>query len=165
MGQYKLLAEGLRKTSVQMRLRRSKVGRHLLMILRRSVKGEESGLKKSKKLKVLLERMLKNFRQVFWEEEIKGLQAAINREHQRTIVYAGAIMHELGHTLGIFNSNTPGCDNKNSGMFKGEWLKYIRYKSCMNYHYTYYFVDYSDGSNGKNDFDDWGRLDLTYFQR
>ena len=34
----------------------------------------------------------------------------------------------------------------------------------MNYGYMYRLVDYSDGSRGKNDFDDWDRMDLTYFQ-
>jgi len=26
-------------------------------------------------------------------------------------------------------------------------------------------VDYSDGSRGRNDHDDWGTIDLTLFQR
>jgi hypothetical protein len=81
-----------------------------------------------------------------------------NIEEQRAIVYAGVMMHESGHVLGIFHSNTPGCDTKN------EVLKYYNYKSCMNYFYTYFLVDYSDGSHGPNDFDDWGRIDLTRFQ-
>jgi hypothetical protein len=29
----------------------------------------------------------------------------------------------------------------------------------------YTFVDYSDGTNGINDFDDWGRIDLTLFTK
>ena len=28
----------------------------------------------------------------------------------------------------------------------------------------YKIVDYSDGSRGRNDFDDWDRIDLTAFQ-
>ena len=82
----------------------------------------------------------------------------INIEEQRAIVYASVMMHETGHVLGIFNSNSPGCDNG------AEWYKYLNYKSCMNYHYTYFLVDYSDGSHGVNDFDDWGFIDLTRFQ-
>ena len=39
----------------------------------------------------------------------------------------------------------------------------------MNYGYMYGFiwdlVDYSDGSRGRNDFDDWSNLDLEYFDR
>jgi hypothetical protein len=35
----------------------------------------------------------------------------------------------------------------------------------MNYRYIYTaLVDYSDGNHGKNDYDDWGTIDLTYFQ-
>jgi hypothetical protein len=35
----------------------------------------------------------------------------------------------------------------------------------MNYRYVYSgMIDYSDGSRGKNDFDDWNTLDLTFFQ-
>lgn len=78
------------------------------------------------------------------------------------IAMAGAFMHELGHNLGIYHGNTPGCDDENS-MFpwqKNFW-KYKNYKSCMNYRYVYQLVDYSDGSHGENDFDDWGRIDLT----
>lgn len=33
----------------------------------------------------------------------------------------------------------------------------------MNYRYVFKLVDYSDGSHGENDFDDWGHLDLTQF--
>jgi hypothetical protein len=34
----------------------------------------------------------------------------------------------------------------------------------MNYHYTYKILDYSDGSNGGRDFDDWSNLDFNYFE-
>ena len=34
----------------------------------------------------------------------------------------------------------------------------------MNYRYVYSgLTDYSDGSHGKNDYDDWANIDLTYF--
>lgn len=82
----------------------------------------------------------------------------------RDIVFASGYMHECGHTLGIFNGNTPGCDDSQSGPFQKNWLKWMPYKSVMNYGYIYRILDYSDGSRGKNDFDDWNRLDLTYFQ-
>jgi len=82
-------------------------------------------------------------------------------KNYREIVYASAIMHETGHTLGIYDWNTPGCDNTS---FYNH-LKFIGYRSCMNYFYMYRLVDYSDGSRGKNDFDDWSRIDLTLFQR
>ena len=90
---------------------------------------------------------------------------SFNKEYQRAIVYAGAIMHETGHILSIFRGNTPGCDNPDSVFPFRDWWKFHNYRSCMNYHYTYYLIDYSDGSRGKNDFDDWNRIDLTFFQR
>jgi hypothetical protein len=38
----------------------------------------------------------------------------------------------------------------------------------MNYGYMYgsiwNLVDYSDGSRGKNDFDDWNNIDYSYFE-
>lgn len=77
------------------------------------------------------------------------------------IVYASVFMHETGHSLGIWN---PGVDNHDAMYpWQPEYWKYRPYESCMNYAYTYTFVDYSDGSNGMNDFDDWSTLDLTYF--
>lgn len=77
---------------------------------------------------------------------------------------ASVFMHELGHNLGIFNSNSPGCDNDNSRFpWQADYWKYANYKSCMNYRYVFKLVDYSDGSHGENDFNDWGHLDLTQF--
>ncbi len=77
------------------------------------------------------------------------------------IVYASVFMHETGHSLAIWN---PGVDNDNAMYpWQPEYWKYRPYRSCMNYGYTYTFVDYSDGSRGMNDFDDWSDLDLTYF--
>ncbi len=89
----------------------------------------------------------------------------MNMDEIHATVYAGAIMHETGHTLGIFHSNTPGCDDQ---IGKKPWhlhfWKWHNYKSVMNYAYVYRMVDYSDGSRGRNDFDDWDRIDLTLFQ-
>jgi hypothetical protein len=34
----------------------------------------------------------------------------------------------------------------------------------MNYQYTYRIFDYSDGTHGWGDYDDWGNIDLTYFE-
>lgn len=81
----------------------------------------------------------------------------------RDIVYASAYMHETGHTLDIYNQ---GVDNENSAYpWYFDWWKFRPYKSVMNYGYMYQMVDYSDGSRGLNDFDDWHDLDLTYFDR
>lgn len=90
------------------------------------------------------------------------VRKTFNREEQRAVIYAGVIMHETGHSLGL---NGPGVDNQD-----GKWpweinfWRYGPYKSVMNYRYTYSdLVDYSDGSRGKNDYDDWANIDLTNF--
>jgi hypothetical protein len=89
---------------------------------------------------------------------------SFNREKQRDIIYATAIMHETGHTLGLFNGNPPGVDTDSVFPHGKEWFKFRKYKSCMNYGYMYVLLDYSDGSHGINDFDDWSNIDLTLFQ-
>jgi hypothetical protein len=83
-----------------------------------------------------------------------------NSTKQRAMVYGGVIMHETGHSLGL---ESQGVDNQD-----GKWpwqVNYWRfgpYRSVMNYRYTYSnLLDYSDGSRGKNDFDDWGAIDMT----
>jgi len=92
----------------------------------------------------------------------------IDREYRRAVVYASGMMHETGHTLGIYgsDSNTPGCDDPDTHFpWEINWWAWITYESCMNYGRVYQIVDYSDGSRGKNDFDDWNNIDLTLFQR
>jgi len=81
----------------------------------------------------------------------------------KDIVFASAYMHECGHTLDIIN---PGVDDQYSKYpWQLNWWKWRPYKSVMNYGYMFLMVDYSDGSRGKYDFDDWNNLDLTAFQR
>ncbi len=81
----------------------------------------------------------------------------------RDIVFASAYMHECGHTLGLEN---PAVDDQMSKFpWQLNWWKWRPYKSVMNYGYMYQMVDYSDGSRGKNDFDDWQTMDLTSFQQ
>ncbi len=76
--------------------------------------------------------------------------------------YASVYMHELGHTLDI---RIPGGhDDKSNYPWEIGWWKWRPYKSCMNYGYTYALVDYSDGSRGKRDHDDWNTLDFFAFQ-
>jgi hypothetical protein len=89
-----------------------------------------------------------------------------NIQSQWEMVYAGVLMHETGHTLGIFHGNTPGCDDqKSSKPWQFNFWKYGPYQSVMNYRYVYSgLLDYSDGSRGRNDFNDWDTLDLTFFQ-
>ena len=96
----------------------------------------------------------------------KGIEekVVLTQKH-RDIAFASAYMHECGHTLGIYHGNTPGCDDQEGKHpFTINWWKWRPYKSVMNYGYMYMMLDYSDGSRGKNDFDDWTRLDLTYFE-
>ncbi|MFH1101869.1 MAG: hypothetical protein V1726_07530 [Methanobacteriota archaeon] len=84
---------------------------------------------------------------------------------KRDIVFGSAYMHELGHTLGF--DPIGGHDEASKYPWQLSWWKWRPYKSIMNYGYMYKMVDYSDGSRGKNDFNDWSpdRLDLTFFQR
>ena len=88
--------------------------------------------------------------------------ATYNTVINRAYVYAGAIMHETGHTLNI---RAPGCDARHSVWpWQLNFWVFANYKSCMNYRYVYRgLVDYSDGTHGINDDDDWGKIDLTFF--
>jgi hypothetical protein len=82
----------------------------------------------------------------------------------RDVTYASALMHETGHTLRFWP--LPGHNSYG-------WLLRIflpLYKSCMSYGWIYRMVDYSDGSRLSlgpfiGDYDDWERMDLTYFLR
>ena len=87
-------------------------------------------------------------------------RGTFDKEMNRAYVYAGAIMHETGHTLDI---RAPGCDaRKCSWPWNINFWRYASYVSCMNYRYIYRgVIDYSDGSHGENDYDDWGTIDLT----
>jgi len=69
-------------------------------------------------------------------------------------------MHETGHTLNI---DGPGVDDFQGQLpWQVDYWRYGPYKSVMNYRYIYNGnIDYSDGSRGKNDYDDWAHLDLT----
>lgn len=77
----------------------------------------------------------------------------------------GASMHELAHTCGLIATVYPGIDNRNSvnPLYKEFWM-YLPYKSIMNYHYTYTLFDYSDGSHGRGDYNDWENLNFTFFK-
>ena len=80
-------------------------------------------------------------------------------------IYASAIMHEMGHNFGIRGGYPAGCDNQftKSPLLPG-WYIWRNYKSIMNYRYTYSILDYSDGSHGKRDFNDWDAINLSYFE-
>jgi hypothetical protein len=80
-------------------------------------------------------------------------------------IIASITIHELGHNLGLVVDDHLGIDNDIAKFpFTLEVLKISRYKSCLNYLYTYWILDYSDGSHGRNDFDDWSNIDLTFFK-
>ena len=84
----------------------------------------------------------------------------------RDVVYASAYMHELGHSLGLVFLG--GHSRDAYFPWQPLWWKFRPYKSIMNYGYMYGFlhdlVDYSDGSRGKNDFNDWENIDFYNFQ-
>jgi hypothetical protein len=80
-------------------------------------------------------------------------------------IFACAIMHETGHTFGIDFLFPVGCDNIGTSRSSrlGYWL-FGNYQSCMNYRYVYSILDYSDGSHGLFDYDDWSNLDFSFFE-
>ena len=87
-------------------------------------------------------------------------------------------MHEMGHSLGLMPAYSQGVDNltqvgrnnlpkiqKYKAMFAAQ-KHWDNYESTMNYHkFGQYYTDYSDGTHGERDSDDWSYIDLTYFQR
>jgi len=80
-------------------------------------------------------------------------------------IFAYLFMHELGHNFGIRFGNPLGCDLRGtSNPLRPSYWIFRNYKSVMNYRYTYFVLDYSDGSHGKRDFDDWENIDLTWFE-
>jgi hypothetical protein len=93
-------------------------------------------------------------------------QKKIFKDRSLDNFYGSAIMHEMGHNFGIRFGEPFGCDN---WFAKYPWQPLFwtirNYKSMMNYQYTYSIFDYSDGSHGWNDFDDWDNIQLTYFEQ
>jgi len=81
-------------------------------------------------------------------------------------IFATGTMHEMGHNMGIRWGNPHGCD-KRSTIYPWQigWWIYRNYKSTMNYRYTYRILDYSDGSHGIRDSNDWANIDLSYFEK
>ncbi len=86
-------------------------------------------------------------------------------ENKRTIATASLFMHELGHQLGLFWDDFHGIDNESCDFpWREGWWVYANYKSCMNYRYAWHLIDYSDGSHGENDYNDWGNLNFYHFK-
>ena len=74
-------------------------------------------------------------------------------------------IHHLGHTLGLISDTYDGIDNLGTyQLFSYQWLKYLNYKSCMNYYYKFKTFSYSDGTGGYGDFNDWDNIDFTFFK-
>ncbi|MBN2599443.1 MAG: hypothetical protein JXA75_02795 [Candidatus Thermoplasmatota archaeon] len=81
-------------------------------------------------------------------------------------ILACVMMHETGHTFGIDFLFPLGCDNiRTSRPHTFAYWLFRNYKSCMNYRYTYSLLDYSDGSHGGFDYDDWENLDFSFFEK
>ncbi len=80
----------------------------------------------------------------------------------RTIVFASAYMHETGHTLGFWP--IPGHNRFSGYPWQLGWWLNRPYVSCMNYGYIFTMVDYSNGTRPFRDYNDWVRMNLTYFE-
>jgi len=96
----------------------------------------------------------------------KNTQKIIYEDKTLENFYGSAMMHEMGHNFGIRFGEPIGCDN---WFAKYPWkisYWFIRdYKSIMNYQYTYRIFDYSDGSHGIQDYNDWAAINLSYFEK
>lgn len=98
---------------------------------------------------------------VLFPDGIKDQFPSVPRDR----IVISVIMHEFGHTLGLFADDCGGNDNEVATMpFTKQFFKYLAYRSIMNYIYTYRILDYSEGKLGRNDYDDWGNLDFSFFK-
>ncbi len=101
------------------------------------------------------------------------------------VMLAKAILHEMGHSIGLMPVVFPGIDimsrkvvDRYPSMSDEDYKGYLdNYYSVMNYQYIYnkpwffsagtheYLFDYSDGSNGEPyDMNDWAHIYLPTFQ-
>ncbi len=83
----------------------------------------------------------------------------------RQLIITHASMHELGHTMGLIADDFGGNDN-HAAIYPqySDFWKYRNYKSIMNYRYTYSILDFSDGDNGRVDYDDWVGMEFDFFK-
>jgi hypothetical protein len=75
---------------------------------------------------------------------------------------SGTIMHELGHSL-CLSFEEEYDDQDESCIFEGVHSKdneYPNYPSSMSYDYQLSLVNFSDGSGGSGDHDDWSAIKL-----
>jgi hypothetical protein len=101
-------------------------------------------------------------------------QMAFTPRYQR-VGLAKAVLHELGHSLGLMPELFKGVDImppasvRYPNMDKGEYNQYLdNYHSIMNYQYIWRdrkLIDYSHGDSGNpHDQNDWGHIYLPSFQ-
>lgn len=92
-------------------------------------------------------------------------QILVSPFHDRGRLIVTASFHEIGHSLGLFADDFGGIDNVvSANPFFIDFLIYGRYKSSMSYRYAWNIMDFSDGTHGLIDFDDWGNLDFSFFK-
>jgi hypothetical protein len=85
--------------------------------------------------------------------------------HSREKLIVHASIHELGHTMGLVVDDFGGNDNHAAARPQYiEFYKYRNYKSLMNYRYTYSIFQFSDGTNGKIDYNDWEGMEFDFFK-
>ena len=94
-----------------------------------------------------------------------GKLRSVFSQYSREWLIITTILHELGHTLGLTVDDHRGIDNNVAAVtFTKQWWKFRNYKSSLNYRYVYEILDFSDGSNGRGDFNDWASLDFGLFK-
>jgi hypothetical protein len=118
-----------------------------------------------------------------------NIQSSITRlaftPREVRVMLAKAVLHELGHSIGLMPWTFPGNDlfsrrivDRYPSMSEEDYNNYLtQYYSIMNYQYIYnkpffysddthtYLFDYSDGSNGAPyDQDDWKHVYVPSFQ-
>ena len=97
---------------------------------------------------------------LFWET---GQMGYAKTPRAQRIALAVSILHETGHSCGYGYLHCGGVDNLT---IEGSAEHWYNYKSVMNYlWYGVRYFDYSDGAHGQNDCDDWGKIDVGFFQR
>ena len=93
---------------------------------------------------------------------IKQLNFALS-ERTKRIGQAIQVLHEMGHSLGIYYGGVDNLSARNGNPPDYPWWDYV---SVMNYDYfRQRYFDYSNGKHGEHDVNDWAAIDLTFFQR
>jgi len=101
-------------------------------------------------------------------EFYKNVNLLAITERAQIVSQAISILHELGHTLGFGYLHWGGVDNMSvrDDFDKPAYVEWYDYRSVMNYYwYGCRYFNYSDGSHGSMDTNDWGRIDISYFQK